>query len=97
VGAQVTLCIRPEFLLLAHGAPAPVQATGGAPAGAGTPADNVIEGRLESLDFVGEVYEAEVRVGDRLLLARVDPAVRAAPGDIVRFTLAPEHGLLVTE
>jgi iron(III) transport system ATP-binding protein len=59
--------------------------------------DNIIEGQIESLDFVGEVYEAEVRVADQLLLARVDPTVQVSQGDTVRFLLAPEHGLLVMD
>jgi len=83
-GDQVTLCIRPEFMHL----------TG---AGGDTPpGQNVISGRIETLDFVGEVYEAEVRIGGELLLARVDPDVRVAQGDSVSFALAPAHCLLVS-
>jgi iron(III) transport system ATP-binding protein len=94
VGAEVTLCIRPEFLLLSQQADA--QATN-SPAVAQDHTDNIIEGQIESLDFVGEVYEAEVRVADQLLLARVDPTVQVSQGDTVRFLLAPEHGLLVMD
>jgi iron(III) transport system ATP-binding protein len=93
VGASVTLCIRPEFLLLSR---VDARGAGGGAGAAGAP-PNIIEGRLETLDFVGEVYETEVRVQDQLLLARVDPGVAAAAGDAVRFMLAPEHCLLVME
>ncbi|HEU0231046.1 MAG TPA: ABC transporter ATP-binding protein [Burkholderiaceae bacterium] len=101
VGAQATLCIRPEFLLLTnadetHGAN---QGSVTASTGGGDGTDvvhNLISGCIETLDFVGEVYEAEVRVGDQLLLARVDPGVRVAQGDMVRFALTPAHCLLVS-
>ncbi|HEX7387235.1 MAG TPA: ABC transporter ATP-binding protein [Castellaniella sp.] len=90
-GSQVTLCIRPEFLHLTArpegSAPSSTEETG---------VRNVVEGRVEALDFVGEVYEAEVRVDDQVLLARVDPTLAVGKGDMVHFALAPEHCLLVT-
>lgn len=93
VGTEVTLCIRPEFMTLdiagktrrAHTA----QHSGDTNA-------NMLTGLIETLDFVGEVYEAEVRVGDQLLLARVTPEVGVAPGDQVHFMLKPSHCLLVS-
>jgi iron(III) transport system ATP-binding protein len=80
-GAAATLCIRPEFIHIAGGA---------RPAGA-----NVVNGRIESLVFVGEAYEAEIRAGAERLLARIDPDARLAQGDAVSFTLDPAHCLLV--
>jgi iron(III) transport system ATP-binding protein len=80
-GGEATLCLRPEFIHLAGGE---------APAGR-----NVVNGRIESLTFVGENYEAEIRVGEELLLARVDPDANLSGGDSVSFTLDPAHCLLV--
>jgi iron(III) transport system ATP-binding protein len=80
-GAAATLCIRPEFIRIA---------AGGAPAGA-----NVVNGRIESLVFVGEAYEAEIRAGGERLLARIDPDARLRQGDAVSFALDPAHCLLV--
>jgi iron(III) transport system ATP-binding protein len=80
VGAEVTLCIRPEFIHVAPGE------------GAG---ENVVNGRIESQTFVGETYESEIRAGDELLLARIEPDARLATGDAVHFRLDPAHGLLV--
>ena len=80
-GAAATLCIRPEFIRVAAGA---------APA-----AGNVVNGRIESLVFVGEAYEAEIRAGTERLLARIDPDARLAQGDAVSFALDPAHCLLV--
>jgi iron(III) transport system ATP-binding protein len=82
-GGEATLCIRPEFIHVARGE---------APAG-----NNVVNGRIASLAFVGEAYEAEIRAGDALLLARVDPDAGLAEGDAVHFALAPEHCLLVAQ
>jgi len=82
-GGEATLCIRPEFIRVARGE---------APAG-----ENVVNGRIASLAFVGEAYEAEIRAGDALLLARVDPDAGLAVGDAVHFALAPDHCLLVAQ
>ncbi|MBI4990040.1 MAG: ABC transporter ATP-binding protein [Rhodocyclales bacterium] len=86
VGGEATLCIRPEFIHLARGE-----------APAGPHAENVVSGRIESLVFVGEAYEAEIRAGDALLLARADPDAGLAEGDAVHFALAPDHCLLVAQ
>jgi iron(III) transport system ATP-binding protein len=76
------LCIRPEFIHI-----------GG---GEGKAGPNAIDGRVESLAFVGEVYEAEIRVGDALLLARIDPDVAVAEGGRVRFNVDPAHCRLLS-
>jgi iron(III) transport system ATP-binding protein len=95
-GGQATLCIRPEFLLLAEASHA-AGSDGASPTGdLASTGHNVISGRIETLDFVGEVYEAEVRVGDQLLLARVNPDVKVAQGDMASFALSPSHCLLVS-
>ncbi|MBI3045196.1 MAG: ABC transporter ATP-binding protein [Betaproteobacteria bacterium] len=80
-GSEVTLCIRPEFIRIAKGE-----------GGAGR---NVVSGRVESLVFVGENYEGEIRIGNELLLAKIDPDVDLKEGDPVRFNLDPAHCLLL--
>jgi len=81
IGSDVTLCIRPEFIHLARGT--------------GDGGTNVVSGRIESLVFVGEAYETEIRVGNELLLAKIDPDAKLEIGSVVSFTLAPAHCLLV--
>ncbi|MFC4299114.1 ABC transporter ATP-binding protein [Castellaniella hirudinis] len=81
-GAEATLCIRPEFIRITR------HEVG--------PGFNVIEGTIESMDFVGEVYEAEIRVNDERLLARIDPDVKATPGERVEIRLDPAHCLLLS-
>ncbi len=80
VGSEVTLCLRPEFIRLARGAAA---------------GENVVNGRVESLIFIGEAYEAEIRVGNELLLAKIEPDAKLAEGAAVTFSLDPAHCLLL--
>lgn len=80
-GASVTLCIRPEFIRVAPG-------SGGGGA-------NVVQGKVETLVFIGEAFEMEMRAAGELLLAKVDADTRAQVGDTLHFTLDPAHCLLV--
>lgn len=80
-GSEATLCIRPEFIRIVGGE--------------ARAAKNLVNGRIESLVFVGEANEAEIRVGDELLLAKIDPDAKLEVGDAVSFTLDPAHCLLV--
>jgi iron(III) transport system ATP-binding protein len=81
-GSRVTLCVRQEFIHI----------TGGS----AEPDGNRLEGSVESLEFVGEVYEAEIRVGAEKLLARVDPDVSVKRGDKIRMGLNPSHCMLLS-
>ncbi len=81
VGAEVTLCIRPEFIHIVAG-----EVSG----------ENAVNGRIETQVFVGEAYEAEIRCGSELLLARLDPDARLKISDAVGFRLDPAHALLVS-
>ena len=78
-GSRATLCIRPEFVRI----------------GADAAATNQVEGRVEALEFVGEVYEADIRVGEERVLARIDAGLGVREGDAVRLSVAPAHCLLV--
>ncbi|MCB2020200.1 MAG: ABC transporter ATP-binding protein [Burkholderiaceae bacterium] len=81
-GSEATLCIRPEFMRVVAGAPV-----------AGV---NVVGGVVESLAFVGEVYEVEIRSAGLLLLARIEPGADIHEGDSVSFSVDPAHCLLVS-
>jgi iron(III) transport system ATP-binding protein len=80
-GGQVTLCLRPEFM---HVHP-----------GAGSGAANEVRAEVESLVFIGEVFEMEVLAGGERLLARVDADSHLQVGDAMHFVLDPAHCLLV--
>jgi iron(III) transport system ATP-binding protein len=81
-GSEATLCIRPEFLRIAER-----ETADGA---------NILKGRVESLLFIGEAYEAEIRVGTERLLARFDTDTNLEEGDQVTFGVNPAHCLLVS-
>jgi iron(III) transport system ATP-binding protein len=80
VGTAVTLCLRPEFISLTKG---DHQGT------------NVIQGNIVTMLFVGDAFEGEIRAGEQLLLARIEPETELAKGNEVWFQVKPEHCLLV--
>ncbi|MGB6102985.1 MAG: ABC transporter ATP-binding protein [Pusillimonas sp.] len=84
-GSAATLCIRPEFVHVDRAEDGLLQA-----------GQNIIHGQVASLEFVGEVYEADIRVGQERLLARLDPDLPVKVGDTVSIRLAPQHCLLVS-
>ena len=88
-GAKVTLCIRPEFIRLEH--------AGGDITLNDNAAINRVQGTIETLLFVGDAYECEVRVNETLLMARIDPYTDFKTGDMVVLLVAAEHCLLVVE
>jgi iron(III) transport system ATP-binding protein len=79
--SEATLCIRPEFLRIVQRE----EARGA----------NILKGRVDSLVFIGEAYEAEIRVGTERLLARIDTDTNLEEGDPVTFGVDPAHCLLV--
>ncbi len=81
-GAEATLCIRPESIRVTRHEAAP--------------GFNVIEGTIESLAFVGETYEAVIRVNEERLRASIDPDQVAAPGERVEIRLSPGHCRLLS-
>lgn len=82
IGSEVTLCIRPEFIRIAGG-----EGSGG---------KNVVSGHVESLVFIGEAYEGDIRIGSERLVAKIDPDTNLKEGDSVHFSLDPAHCLLVS-
>jgi iron(III) transport system ATP-binding protein len=82
-GSEVTLCIRPEFI---H----PKRGVAGGQGG-------IVNGKIETLVFIGDAYETEIRSGGILLLARLDPEMDLAAGDNVFFETNPNQCLLVSK
>lgn len=82
-GDEVTLCIRPEFIKVMG-----KESRGGR---------NIFRGHVESLVFVGEVYEAEIRIAETRLLTRTEPTASVKEGDEVTLSLDPNHCLLVSK
>ncbi len=82
VGQDAMLCIRPEFIRLA-----PKQSTEG---------QNIFNGRMESLIFIGEAYEGEIRIGDTLLTTTIEPTENIVEGDSISISFDPDHCFLLS-
>jgi len=76
-GDAVMVCIRPEFIRVME------RAGGNGP--------NRFRGRMDSLIFVGDSYEGEIRIGETLLIVRVEPTVTVNEGDEVTLSFDPRH------
>ncbi|MFO7578083.1 MAG: ABC transporter ATP-binding protein [Pelovirga sp.] len=80
VGEDAMLCVRPEFIRLAA---------------QHDQLDNVFTGRMETLIFIGEAYEGEIRIGDSLLTTTIDPTRDIHEGDDISIAFDPDHCFLL--
>jgi iron(III) transport system ATP-binding protein len=80
-GTEAVLCVRPEFMELAS-----TDDSG---------ARNVFKGKVESLVFVGEAYEGEIRIGDTVLTTTIPPTVEISEGDDLYISFDPDHCFLL--
>ncbi|OGP60211.1 MAG: ABC transporter, partial [Deltaproteobacteria bacterium RBG_13_52_11b] len=76
-GKAVTVCIRPEFIRVLKGHHAD--------------GSNIFRGRVESLVFVGDAYEGEIRVGETLLIFRIEPTTAIREGEEITLRFDPRH------
>jgi len=76
-GAVVTVCIRPEFIRVLKGDHKVGR--------------NIFRGRVESLVFVGDAYEGEIRVGETLLIFRIEPTTAVREGEEIALHFDPRH------
>ncbi len=81
-GAAVAVCIRPEFVQILPGDP------GRRP--------NVFRGRVESLLFVGDACEGEIRVGSTVLVARLEATAGVRKDDEVLLHVEPAHCMVLS-
>jgi iron(III) transport system ATP-binding protein len=82
-GHGVTLCIRPEFIKVE--------------AGDSRHGRNLFRGRVESLVFVGEAYEGEVRIAETRLIIRIEPTDSVKEGDEIAISFEPDHCFAVSK
>ncbi len=75
-GSIVTVSIRPEFIKVR--------------AGDCEKEPNTFRGRVESLVFIGEAYEGEVRVGETPLITKIAPTASVKEGDEVGLCVDPD-------
>ena len=56
---------------------------------------NVFKGRMETLVFVGEAYEGDIRIGETLLTTTIPPTVEIGAGDDLFISFDPDHCFLL--
>jgi len=76
-GMAVTVCIRPEFIRVLDGD--------------GQVGRNIFRGKVASLVFVGDAYEGEIRVGETLLIFRIEPTTAVREGGEISLHFDPRH------
>jgi len=76
-GTAVTVCIRPEFIRVLKGDHKEGR--------------NIFKGTVESLVFVGDAYEGEIRVGKTLLIFRIEPTTAVREGEEIALHFDPRH------
>ena len=81
-GDKATLSLRPEFIRLKRGDASEAQ--------------NVFNGQIQSLVFIGEAFEGEITIHDSQLFIKTEPDSDIRVGDSAYFTVDPDHCLLVT-
>jgi len=81
-GDKATLCLRPEFIRLKRGDAGEAQ--------------NVFNGQIQSLVFIGEAFEGEITIHESQLFIKTEPDSDIKVGDTANFTVDPDHCLLVT-
>ncbi len=81
-GDKATLSLRPEFIRLKRGNASESQ--------------NVFNGRIQSLVFIGEAFEGEIAVHESQLFIKTEPDSDIKVGDMIYFTIDPDHCLLVS-
>jgi len=77
VKSNVTVSIRPEFIKVT--------------AGECREERNTFRGRVESLVFVGEAYEGEVKVGETRLITKIAPTASLKEGDEISLHVDPDY------
>lgn len=81
VGREAMLCVRPEFINLATTDEAEKR--------------NTFLGKVESLIFIGEAYEGEIKIGETLLTTTISPTVNMVEGDDIYISFDSDHCFLL--
>ena len=81
-GDKATLSLRPEFIRLKRGN--------------ASESPNVFNGQIQTLVFIGEAFEGEVAINESQLFIKTEPDSDIKVGDMVNFTIDPDHCLLVS-
>ena len=81
VGENAIMCIRPEFISLAHTQTSHEK--------------NIFKGVMENLVFIGEAYEGDIKIGDTLLTTTIEPTENIHDGSEIFISFSSEHCFIV--
>ena len=82
-GQSAMVCVRPEFIRLSH---------------AETSLDhNVFHGTMQHLVFIGEGYEADIKIGDMLLSTTVPASQDIKENDAIAICFDAKHAFIVAK
>lgn len=81
-GERVAITVRPENIVVLEGAP---------PAGEAGTSGNVLEGRVETVTFLGDFLDCRVLVGDQLVRVKLHPSSLIREGQRVYLSLPEEQ------
>ena len=82
-GNTVSICIRPEFIRVMEKNTRESR--------------NIFRGKVDSLVFIGEVYEGEIIIGDTRIFTRIEPTLTIREGDEITLFLDPDHCFVISE
>lgn len=82
-GKEVMVCIRPEFIKLSH-----IQEH---------KAQNAFIGKMQHLVFIGEAYEADIKIGETLLTTTVSAREDIKESDEIAICFDSEHAFIVSK
>lgn len=82
-GNAVSVCIRPEFIKVMEKDTRESR--------------NIFRGRVDSLVFVGEVYEGEIIIADTRLFIRIEPTLTIRAGEEIPLFLDPDHCFVLSK
>jgi iron(III) transport system ATP-binding protein len=82
-GNTVSVCIRPEFIKVMEKDTRESR--------------NIFRGRVDSLVFVGEVYEGEIIIADTHLFIRIEPTLTIRAGEEITLFLDPDHCFVLSK
>jgi iron(III) transport system ATP-binding protein len=51
---------------------------------------------METLIFIGEAYEGEIRIGETLLTTTIEPTANIGEGDTISIAFDPDHCFLLS-
>lgn len=80
-GASIVVCVRPEFIRLSHQH--------------NDENINSYTGKMQHLVFIGEAYEADIKIGETLLTTTISPTESIHEGDEIIITFDAKHAFIV--